>query len=75
MNSKYYEFEVSEKYIDSSLIGLTINGSNTNTFPSKTSGYAIDNINCDKDATGEMGPFTDRTYGSQVRQVGSWYEK
>ena len=21
-----------------------------------------------------MGPFTDRTYGSQVRQVGSWHD-
>ena len=26
------------------------------------------------DATGEMGPFTDRAYGSPVRQVGSWHD-
>ena len=32
------------------MIGLAINGSSTNTFPSKTSGYAIDSILCDKGA-------------------------
>ena len=26
------------------------------------------------DATGEMGPFTDRRYGSQTIQVGSWHD-
>ena len=26
------------------------------------------------DATGEMGPFTTRVYGSQTRQVGSWHD-
>ena len=26
------------------------------------------------DATGEMGPFTDRRYGSQTRHVGSWHD-
>ena len=25
------------------------------------------------DATGEMGPFTSNKYGTQTRQVGSWY--
>jgi len=25
------------------------------------------------DATGEMGPFTNVVYGSQTRQIGSWY--
>ncbi len=26
------------------------------------------------DATGEMGPFTNATYGTQVRQIGSWHQ-
>ncbi|MCI8575037.1 MAG: hypothetical protein HFI09_01050, partial [Bacilli bacterium] len=26
------------------------------------------------DATGEMGPFGVATYGSQDRQIGSWYQ-
>ena len=26
------------------------------------------------DATGEMGPFANATYGTQVRQIGSWYQ-
>ena len=26
------------------------------------------------DATGEMGPFSNATYGTQVRQIGSWYQ-
>ena len=26
------------------------------------------------DATGEMGPFTTKTYGTQNRQIGSWYD-
>ena len=51
-NIRYYEFGASEKDIDSSLIGLTIDGSSTNTFPIKDSGYAIDSINCDKGASG-----------------------
>jgi hypothetical protein len=25
------------------------------------------------DATGEMGPFGNATYGTQTRQIGSWY--
>ena len=33
----------------------------------KDSGLAIDSIKCDKDATGELGPFIDSTYGLQVR--------
>ncbi len=28
-----------------------------------------------RDATGEMGPFTNATYGTQVRQIGSWYQE
>ena len=51
-NIKYYEFEVSEKDMDSSLIGLTIDGSSTTNFPDRDSGYAIESILCDKDATG-----------------------
>ena len=26
------------------------------------------------DATGEMGPFANRTYGLQLRQIGSWHD-
>ena len=26
------------------------------------------------DTTGEMGPFTDKIYGLQTRQIGSWYD-
>ena len=43
-NIKYYEFEVSEKDMDSSLIGLTIDGSSTTNFPDRDSGYAIESI-------------------------------
>ena len=53
LNIEYYEFELSEKDIDSSLIGLTINGSSTNTFPNKDSGLTVDSIVCDKGSSGE----------------------
>ena len=66
LNIKYYEFEVSEKDIDSSLIGLTINGSSTTNFPNKDSGYAIDSIRCDKDAT---GVWDYENWGLKVRGV------
>ena len=66
LNIEYYEFEVSEKAIDSSLIGLTINGSSTNTFPNKDSRYAIDSILCDKDAT---GVWDYENWGLKVRGV------
>ena len=66
LHIKYYEFEVSEKDIDSSLIGLTINGSSTTNFPNKESGYAFDSIRCDKDAT---GVWDYENWGLKVRGV------
>ena len=66
LHIKYYEFEVSEKDIDSSLIGLTINGSSTTNFPNKDSGYAIDSIRCDKDAT---GVWDYENWGLKIRNV------
>ena len=48
----YFDFEISEKDIDSSLIGLTINGVSTTTFPNKESDLAIGQILCDKGASG-----------------------
>ena len=66
LNIRYYEFEISEKDIDSSLIGLTINGSSTTNFPNKESGYAFDSIRCDKDAT---GVWDYENWGLKVRGV------
>ena len=52
-------------------------------FPSDTRyydtyAYATDDENYNRrilgDATGEMGPFAKRTYGSRTRQVGSWHD-
>ena len=43
-----------------------------------TYGYVTDDEHYNRrilgDATGEMGPFADRTYGFQTRKVGSWYD-
>ncbi len=49
-----FSFFIVENVYDNteSLIGLTIDGVSTKNFPSKTSGYAIESILCDKDATG-----------------------
>ena len=49
-----FSFFIVENVYDNteSLIGLTIDGVSTKNFPSKTSGYAIKSILCDKDATG-----------------------
>ena len=66
LNIKYYEFELSEKDIDSSLIGLTIDGSSVTTFPSNTSGYAIDDIQCDK---GASGVWDYKNWGLKIRNV------
>ena len=66
LHIKYYEFEVSEKAIDSSLIGLTINGSSTTNFPNKDSRYAVDSIRCDKDA---IGVWDYENWGLKVRGV------
>ena len=53
-NVKYYELKVTESdyAVNSSMIGLTINGSSTTTFPNKESGLAIGSIVCDKGANG-----------------------
>ena len=48
----YFELEVSSNDINSSLIGLTIDGSVTNTFPNIDSGLSIGSIECDKGANG-----------------------
>ena len=46
-------FKIEKMYnYSESMIALTINGSSTTNFPNKDSGYAIDSILCDKDATG-----------------------
>ena len=66
LHIKYYEFELSEMDIDSSLIGLTINGSSTTNFPNKDSGYAIDSIRCDKDA---IGVWDYENWGLKIRNV------
>ena len=66
LNLKYYEFELGEKDIDSSLIGVTIDGSSVTTFPSNTSGYAIDDIQCDK---GASGVWDYKNWGLKIRNV------
>ena len=63
----YFEINInSNDYQENSLIGLTIDGSSTNTFPNKDSGYAIDFITCDK---GASGVWDYENWGLKVRNV------
>jgi len=49
----FFELSENNNYeVNSSLIGLTIDGISMTTFPTKDSGYTIDSIKCDKGATG-----------------------
>ena len=52
LNFSFFEIEKMFANQEESLIGLMVNGSNMTNFPNKDSGYAIDSIQCDKDATG-----------------------
>ena len=49
-----------------SMIGFMINGIPTTIFPAKDSGYAIDSILCDKDAT---GVWDYENWGLKIRNV------
>ena len=60
-------FKIEKMYnYSESMIALTINGSSTTNFPNKDSGYAIDSILCDKDAT---GVWDYENWGLKVRGV------
>ena len=63
------------------ILSLTIDGEKAENFPSKESGKTIEIIFEDKsteeskgNATGEIGPFSNSTYGTQSRQISSWYQ-
>ena len=50
----FYELKTNEIDIQkNTIIGLTINGSSTDNFPSKDSGLTVDSIVCDKGSSGE----------------------
>ena len=50
----FYELKTNEIDIQkNTIIGLTINGSSTDNFPSKGSGLTVDSIVCDKGSSGE----------------------
>ena len=62
----FFEVEKMSASKEESLIGLTINGSNTIHFPSKDSGYAIESILCDK---GSNGVWDYENWGLKIRNI------
>ncbi|MCI8669582.1 MAG: hypothetical protein HFI34_08705 [Lachnospiraceae bacterium] len=67
VNLKYFKLEIDTTDFErNSFIGLTIDGSSSNTFPSRDSGLAIDNIICDKGAT---GVWDYSNWGLKIRNV------